>query len=83
MALTVKRPQGRPVVEESRTPLQKSLECVFRVSNQTAAGKDNWVSLESLGFKRDFIVNLSEPVSFEISTSWKSSGGAAIANKLN
>lgn len=89
MALTVKRPQGRPVVEESRTPLQKSLECVFRVSNQTAAGKrtsnneNSWVDLESLGFKRDFIVNLSEPVSFEISTSWKSSGGAAIANKLN
>ena len=83
MALTVKRPHGRPVVEESKTPLQKSLECVFRVSNQTSARKDNWVDLESLGFKRDFIVNLSEPVSFEISTSWKASGGAAIANKLN
>ena len=83
MALTVKRPQGRPVTD--KTPVQMSSECVFALSHQTrnlGSHETYWVPLYE-SYKNDWTVNLLEPVTFEIGTQWKASGGAAIANKIN
>lgn len=82
MALTVKKPQGRPVTD--KTPVQKSSECVFALSYQTRdmGPRKNWVPLYE-SYENDWTVNLIEPVTFEIGTQWKASGGAAIANKIN
>lgn len=83
MALTVKRPQGRPVTD--KTPVQMSSECVFALSYQTrnlGSHETYWVPLYE-SYNNDWTVNLLEPVTFEIGTQWKASGGAAIANKIN
>lgn len=83
MALTVKRPQGRPVTD--KTPVQMSSECVFALSYQTrnlGSHETYWVPLYK-SYNNDWTVNLLEPVTFEIGTQWKASGGAAIANKIN
>ena len=83
MALTVKRPQGRPVTD--KTPVQMSSECVFALSYQTrnlGSHETYWVPLYE-SYNNDWAVNLLEPVTFEIGTQWKASGGAAIANKIN
>lgn len=80
MTLTVKRPKTRPSVETELTPMQKSLEVVFGLSRQTAS-IDKWRMPGEL--KHDWTVTLKEPITFTVSTNWKTSGGASIANKLN
>lgn len=75
--LRVGRPTYRPI-ESQRTPMQKTSEVVFELSSQSQQAK-NWVPFRDVRF----CVTLSEPVSFEIATKWKESGGASIANKLN
>lgn len=79
--LRVGRPHGRPVDEASKTPIQKSSEVRFYISGNTEeeAATKNWVPLPVTSY----VVTLSEPVSFDINTKWKKSGGASIATKLN
>jgi hypothetical protein len=78
--LTIKRPKTRPSVETELTPMQKSLEVVFGLSRQTAS-TEKWRMPGEL--KHDWTVTLKEPITFTVSTKWKNSGGASIANKLN
>lgn len=85
MALKIRRPDRRPDVETQMTPYQKSMEVIFHLAKQGLPPGENSYDINLSGTQYDlnYAITLMEPVSFNISTKWKASGGASIANKVN